>query len=103
MTAFIRHIDFHYHQDVILPLFKYFLLDESCFPKQDVYTDIPLIICEVCLFNSYIKLAESADFVYALKGDIKVIWSRYQQPHPENYRENKALYPKDKDGSAYDI
>lgn len=86
MTAFIRYIDFHYHQDIILPLFKYFLLDESCYPKQDVYTDIPLIICEVCLFNSYIKLAESTEFVYALKGDIKFIWSRYQQPHPENYR-----------------
>jgi hypothetical protein len=103
MSAFIRQIDFHYHQEVILPLFRYFLLEESCYPRQDVYTDIPLIVCEVYLLNSYIKLLESTDYVYALKGDIKVIWSRYQQPHPENYKLDKTLYPRDKDGSAYDI
>ena len=57
MSAFIRKIDFHYHQDVIFPLFKYFLLDESCYPKQDVNTDIPLIVCEVYLLSSYIKVA----------------------------------------------
>lgn len=32
-----------------------------------------------------------------------MIWTRYQQPHPENYRIDKQFYPKDKDGSSYDI
>lgn len=103
MTAFIRYVDFHYVEEVIFPLFKYFLLDDSCYPKQDVYTDIPLIICEVYLLSSYIKLIENVDHIFALKGDIKVIWTRYQQPHPENYKIDKQFYPKDKDGSSYDI
>jgi hypothetical protein len=73
----------------MFPLFKYFLLDESCYPKQDVYGDLPLITCDVYLLNSYIKLIESQESIYAVKGDIKVIWKRYQQPHPETYRLNK--------------
>ena len=51
-----------------MALTKYFIVDDSCYPKQEVYQDIPLIRCEADILNSYIKIAEIQDFVYALKG-----------------------------------
>ena len=103
MTTFFRQIDFHYHKQTIVPLFQYFLLDESCYPKQQIYPDLPLIKSDTYLINSYIKIGENDEHVFALRGDIKVIWSRYQQPHPETYKYNKAFYPKETSGSFYDI
>jgi hypothetical protein len=59
MNAFIHEIDVNYDQELFAKLGKYFILDESCYFKQDTYGDLPLIKCHVYLLDSYFKVFES--------------------------------------------
>lgn len=57
MSTMIDNIDFDYKQDYIMELVRYFLIDDSCYPKQDIYEDLPLIRCEADLKNSFYRIA----------------------------------------------
>ena len=83
MYCSMKQIELTYNNDKIMALIRYFIVDDSCYPKQQVYQDIPLIRCEADILNSYVKIAEVQENVYVLKGDnIKVVWTRNKGPHP---------------------
>jgi len=56
MTCFMRQIDLNFNLDNLLKLFRHFLLPPECYPKMDVYGDLPLIKCDVFLLDSYLKI-----------------------------------------------
>jgi len=64
---------------------------------------LPFIKCDVYLLNSYYKIVENDEHVFALKGDIKVTWTRFKITHPEVYKRDKSLFPMGKNQSAYDV
>lgn len=57
MTTTVSLIDFTYQHDYIMQLIKYFLVEEECYPKQDIYDDLPLLTCEAELKDSFFRIA----------------------------------------------
>lgn len=103
MNLFLRQVDFHYHPASLPPLLAYFVLPDSCYPPQTTFPDLPLLRCNAYLLNSYYRLVANQEHVYALKGDLKVVWTRPQLPHPQTYAANGGVFPEGRVGSSYDI
>ena len=85
MLVSLNSVEIDYKLPFYMKLLTYFILDESCYPKAVDFSDLPLIVCEVHLINSSIKLGTSPTSHYLCKGDIKMIWTRNQLIHPGRY------------------
>jgi hypothetical protein len=57
MYASLDQIDLEYKHPYIMELIRYFLLDDTCFPKQDSYEDLPFLRCEADIKNSFYRIA----------------------------------------------
>lgn len=59
MSTFFRDCEIIYDWDLFSILLAYFLLDDSCYPPQKTYPDLPLITCHFYFLDSYIRLAKT--------------------------------------------
>ena len=91
MSAFLRNTDISVNMELFDKLFKYFLLDQECFPEEKEYGELPNITCHVYLMNTYIRLFSSEEFLYTLSGDITYSWIRNRMTHPEKIVANPKI------------
>ncbi len=82
MSTFFRNCEIIYDWDLFSQLLAYFLLDDSCYPPQKSYPDLPLITCHFYFLDSFIRLSKTPTHYYSLHGDITFSWIRMKVPHP---------------------
>ena len=82
MSTTLRSIEIVYDLELFNKLLQYFLLDDSCYPPQNHYPDLPKIIWHFFCLDSYIRMAKTTQHYYSLHGDISFSWIRNSQIHP---------------------
>ena len=63
MSVLLKSIQIIYNLELFMKLLQYFLLDQSCYPAAKDLSDLPLIICDVKLVNTFIKLFKSTTYL----------------------------------------
>ena len=101
MSTFFRSCEIIYDWDLFSLLLQYFLLDDSCYPAQKSYPDLPLISCHFYFLDSFIRLSKTDRHYYSLNGDITFSLIRMKVPHPETYKNERKNFPLGKVGSLY--